>query len=61
MMLGRIKWMGKRTYSASSRVENKYMLEMFPVQYRALGIETTLFQWVLIVFIEAVCVEALPR
>ena len=60
MMLGGIRWMEKQTYSASLRVEHRYMLEMSPVQYQALGVETTLFQWVLIVSIEAVCVETLP-
>ena len=60
MMLGGIRWMGKRTYSASSRLEHRYMFEMSPVQYRALGVETTLFQWVLIVSIDAVCVDTLP-
>ena len=60
MMLGGIKWMGKRTYFASSRIEHRYMLEMFPVQYWALGIETTMFQWVLNLSTEAVCVETLP-
>ena len=60
MMLGGTRWMGKRTYSVSSRVEHRYMLEMLPVQYRALDVDTTLFQWVLVVSIEAVCVETLP-
>ena len=60
MMLGGIRWMGKQTYSALSRVEHRYMLGMSPVQYRVLGVETTLFQWVLIVSIEAVCIETLP-
>ena len=60
MMLGGIRWMGERTYLASSRLEQRYMLEMSPVQYPAFGVDTTLFQWVLIVFIEAVCVETLP-
>ena len=53
-------WMGKWTYSASLRVEHRYMLEISPVQYWVFGVETTLFQWVSIVSIEAVCVETLP-
>ena len=52
--------MRKQTYLASSRVEQRYMLKMSPVQYRALGVDTTLFQWVLIVPIDAMCVETLP-
>ena len=60
MMLGGIRWMGNWTYSASSSVEHRFMFEMFPVQYCALGVEITLFQWVLIVSIEAVCVDTLP-
>ena len=52
--------MGKQTYSISPRIERRYMLKMSPVQYRALGVETTLLQWVLIVSIEAVCVVILP-
>ena len=60
MMLGMIRWMEKRTYSTSSRIEHRYMLEISPVQYLALGVETTLFQWILTVSIEAVCIETLP-
>ena len=60
MMLGGIRWMGKRTYSASLSLEHRYMLEMSLVQYQAFGDETMLFQWVLIVSIDAVCVETLP-
>ena len=52
--------MGKQKYTISSRVEHRYMLEMYPVQFWALGVETTLFQWGLIVSIEEVCVETLP-
>ena len=51
--------MGNRTYSALPRVEHKYMLEISPIQYQTLGVETTLFQWVLIVSIETVCVDTL--
>ena len=59
MKLGGISSMGNWTYSASSSVEHRYMVEMSPVQYQALGVEITLFQWILIVSIEAVCVDTL--
>ena len=59
MMLGGIRWMGKRTYSTALTLEHRYMLEMSSVQYLAFGINTMLFQWVLIVSIDAVCVETL--
>ena len=52
--------MGKQTYLASSRLEHRYMLEMSPVQYLAFGIDITLFQWVLVLSIDAVCVVTLP-
>ena len=60
MMLGGIRWMGKWTYLASLRFEHEYMLEMPPVQYLAFGVNTMLFQWILIVSVVAVCVETLP-
>ena len=56
MMLRGIRWMGKWTYLASSRFEHRYMLEMLPVQYLACGVDTILFQWVMIISIDAVCV-----
>ena len=60
MMLGRIRRMRNWMFSASPSVKLRYMLEMPPVQYRALSVETTLFQWVLIISIEDVCVDTLP-